>query len=222
MNKFDRLGPPKWQLQEMTISPLRRAPKLRLVSETGQVDRTQTGDRVAPKLDVAETDVERTRRQWEENERGKNDYVDQVNHDLRQVVVNVMRTMRGAGKPYEIFDQVVSLADTMLRCHQYFGYPHDYDAFRRSTQLCYFGDEDCESDKAWWAWQRAVVSGSLRLLAARMAGNNYQSSQLSAGEYDMLDGMRTWQKFEEEEARYLATKGARRLLDESRQKRRRK
>jgi hypothetical protein len=149
MNKFDRLGPPKWQLRDMTISPLRRAPKLKLVSESGQVHRTQTGDRVEPKLAVAETDVERTRRQWEENERGKNDYVDQINHDLRELVVNVMRTMRGAGKPYEICDQVVSLADTMLRCYQYFGYPHDYDAFRRSAQLCYFSDEDREADKSW-------------------------------------------------------------------------
>jgi hypothetical protein len=55
-----------------------------------------------------------------------------------------------------------------------------------------------------------------------MAGNNYQSSQLSAGESDMLDGMRRWQKFEEEKARPLPARVAQRLLDKSRQKQRRK
>lgn len=115
-------------------------------------------------------------------EREKAYAVDRLEWGTRELVANLLRVMRGAGRPLELPQQIVNFAESILevsktaRLWAVSSAIEDalYSAFPRNL-----GAPEREEDI------RIIVSGSLQLLASRLV---HQRAQEAAGEREIVDG----------------------------------
>jgi hypothetical protein len=124
---------------------------------------------------------------------------------LRDVAANMLRIIRGAGKPYDLLRQiktVVDVADRFQHLHQRF--PNDIiaNSLRLESEAetiiarARAGDRFSQSDVDRWLedgtfekmWaEHTVLCGSLQIIASDLIG---QTTQKTAGQREFRDGLR--------------------------------
>jgi hypothetical protein len=115
-----------------------------------------------------------------------------VRRALRELTANLLRMIRGAGKPYLIVGQLDELTTALIAYSEKSGsmMPSDHDLKRALTPEEYdplfratYGDLEAERRDA----IQQIVRGSLQLVASQMLG---QSTQEAAGRSEMHAGSR--------------------------------
>jgi len=110
-----------------------------------------------------------------------------VDDALRELTANLLRVVRGAGRPHDIADQSLALTDSLV-------------AYREATGVLPFGDDLAaviqpgEPDLRLWGGDeqarhyahQLVIKGSLQVTASRLL---HQPTQEAAGRREMHDGM---------------------------------
>ena len=142
-----------------------------------------------PKLvhEQSEAEIEAARKEREERdaERKRQD----VEWALRRLTSNLLRIVRGAGKPYEVLDEVASLAEALAALGPRNGY---------AAGETVVGALDIWRDTPEAETLDIIVSGALQIAASRLAG---QRTQETAGRRELQDGIRYRQEAIEERRR---------------------
>lgn len=125
---------------------------------------------------------------------------------LRDLAANLLRIVRGAGKPHEIGQQAEALLKAYIEYHEAFGhYPPSYDL----TEIL-----STERSEEWrnrlkgselsrvYAVEQ-IVAGSLQIAASRLVG---QTTQERAGDSELYAGVRALEAAQEEGWREQAAK----------------
>ena len=117
---------------------------------------------------------------------------------LVSLTVNLLRVTRGAGKAYEVGRQAVELVQVMQKYRNAFGYyPGEgefHSALRYERERTgEYGPREERADAL-----ELIMRGSLQVVASRLAG---QRMQISAGESEMLDGLKDYQLWQEDRRR---------------------
>jgi hypothetical protein len=144
-------------------------------------------DREPPRLVVANTDAELERQRAETNRKWAEQEVDWT---LRQMAANLIRVVRGAGKPFEIAENAQTFILALVKYREVTG---DLDVMDQFPAMLSIGAKDylrrgldgAKLDEA-RAEERAV-RGALQVAASRLLG---QTTQVKAGEDELSDGAR--------------------------------
>lgn len=126
---------------------------------------------------VSESTEEDRKREWAER---------QVIHVARHMAINLLRVVRGAGRPHQIYVDAKEFARAAEAYFEAFGmWPVEqlYQAFDLSPEYEITDPlrEDVEHATL------SIIAGALQTAASRMAG---QRSQEAAGMREMLDGIK--------------------------------
>jgi hypothetical protein len=103
---------------------------------------------------------------------------------LKELAANLIRVVRGAGKPYEIASQADRVLDAFEAYREVVGHYPPSDEIQNAVSIR-FHDHDRESSEIDWAISQ-IVQGSLQIAASRIVG---QSTQEAAGERETLEGV---------------------------------
>src|SRR6185312_10180354 len=109
---------------------------------------------------------------------------------LRDITANLLRVVRGAGKPYEIVRQTSALVEALVAYQKAVG--HWPPSHELAGMLSFERDEQWQSRVSGSALariyaQERVVRGALQIVASRLIG---QTTQERAGDSEMYDGIR--------------------------------
>lgn len=116
---------------------------------------------------------------------------------MREHAANILRIVRGAGKPYDLARQMAGILQRFEDYRSVTGhYPSSGDL---GAMLRVERDDDrfigCDDDDLNMMFaERGIVSGALQVAASELVG---QSTQQSRGETEMHDGMRRWEEARE-------------------------
>jgi hypothetical protein len=111
---------------------------------------------------------------------------EEVRWALQDMAANLLRVVRGAGRPHEVGLQAGRLIEALAAYREVAGmFPHAYDLTRF---LSVNRDEEmlarCSKDERARAYEEErVVRGALQVAASRLAG---QKTQEAAGHHEML------------------------------------
>lgn len=120
---------------------------------------------------------------------------------LSGLTANLLRIVRGAGKGYEVASDAVRLVAAMEGFRTAFGHWPEDDRFS-SVLAVRDTDRFYEDGQGRHDAIETIVSGSLRLAAARLLG---QKLQISAGEREVEEGLRTYDAWLQERRKAWAT-----------------
>lgn len=124
---------------------------------------------------------------------------------------NLLRVVRGAGKPHEIGSQAVALVEALV------GYRGAVGTFPPADEMSGFLDVDydremlaqcSERERVRVYAQERVMRSALQIAASRLIG---QGTQEAAGDYEMHGGIREFEAIREEERRTFAAASAGRV-----------
>lgn len=112
-----------------------------------------------------------------------------VSHAVRDLASNLMRVVRGAGKPHDIFRQAHTLAEAFVRYHEATGLVVAADEL--STMLSIEGDPQFADHFSGLERDRldagqCVIQGALQVAASRLLN---QKTQETVGQQEMFEGM---------------------------------
>ena len=123
----------------------------------------------------------------------KREKLDEVERRFVDLASNVLRVVRGAGKPGDIGDQASALAWAYIEFEKVAGhYPfpeHIAEAANIAPthdQLSKMSPENYEEV----ASEHQIIKGALQIAASRLLR---QRTQESAGDNEMFEGMRRWE-----------------------------
>lgn len=115
----------------------------------------------------------------------------QLDWKLRELTANLLRITRGAGKPYQIMQQMTDLAAAIQGFWDAKGLSPYGDEFARALDVSNdletmqsWSNEDREREYA----ERRLIRGVLQVVASRLIG---QKTQEAAGHNEMYDGLRS-------------------------------
>lgn len=119
---------------------------------------------------------------------------------LRELTANLMRICRGAGKPREVEEQIGSIAAMFAEHRRVVG--GGWPPVDVGAMLYLFGRRDhyeklSERTLTRALAQNTIVRGSLQIAASELLD---QRTQVTAGEYEMLNGLRVIEKQRAENA----------------------
>lgn len=121
---------------------------------------------------------------------------------LVNLTVNILRVTRGAGRAYEIGRQASALIEAMERHWDAFGHYPGTDDVHRALR---FRDQERDPEYGSEQWRtdalQQIMSGSLQVIASRLAG---QRTQVAAGEDEMRRGLNYYAEWREEVRRERA------------------
>ncbi|EHM02027.1 hypothetical protein HMPREF9946_01545 [Acetobacteraceae bacterium AT-5844] len=125
--------------------------------------------------------------------------LDRLRWALRELAANLMRITRGAGKPYDVVDQIASLITIVADYQKLTGRAVPMEAF--SDALVIQRDWDGLAEISDGARERLrateqVVEGALQVAASRLLG---QTTHASRGTNEMFDGMHRIRDLNEKE-----------------------
>lgn len=131
-----------------------------------------------------------------------------VSWKLRNLTANLLRVVRGAGKPHEIAEQAGELVLAVAAYQKAFG--HWPPSWELSEMLSIDQPQEGLARLEGHEWSRAhaehtIVRGALQIAASRLIG---QSTQERAGESEMLDGVRSLEAAREEMRREFASRAS--------------
>lgn len=111
---------------------------------------------------------------------------------LKELAANVIRVVRGAGKPHEIASQAGRVVLAFEAYHDVVGhYPPGHE-IQDAINIRYHS-EQWETDDVDWAVDQ-IIQGSLQVAASRVLAQNTQEA---AGERELKDGVRSMEKAQE-------------------------
>lgn len=114
----------------------------------------------------------------------------QVEATLRELAANIIRVVRGAGKPCNIMNQCTDFVNAVDRYHDQAGvWPSDWDinqalSIHRELSLAEI-DIDWERE----AIYEAAMRGSLQVAASRLAGQRVQEQRAESQVLDAVKGL---------------------------------
>ncbi|NOJ40801.1 hypothetical protein [Bradyrhizobium australiense] len=134
---------------------------------------------------------------------------------LREVAANMVRIVRGAGKPHELLIQMKAVIDSAIKFRDLHGYwPNDVIAnalqLTDEMQDCLDRGRAGTLDQAhidrWWKdgtfdkmmAEHTMYKGVLQIVASGLIGQN---TQQRAGESEFHDGLRRFERIREEQLR---------------------
>lgn len=124
--------------------------------------------------------------------------VDEVGSRLRDLAANMLRVIRGAGKPWEIGGQAQAVIESMIEYREVVGH------FPSSEEVA--SALDIERDPEWMARasaetrhfddaQQTVIHGALQIAASRLLGQNTQEA---AGRHELFGGVAELEEIREQ------------------------
>lgn len=147
-----------------------------------------------------------------EKQRAREWAKDDVERTIREVAANMLRIIRGAGKPHEILMQMKSVIDAALKFREVNdSWPYDIIAnelhlksedeeFREGERQGRYTSEQVDRWLADGEYDRILAEhtiqrGALQMIASALIGQNTQER---AGESEFHDGLRSWAHNREE------------------------
>jgi hypothetical protein len=134
----------------------------------------------------------------------------QVAWTIRELTANLLRITRGAGKPYEVMQQMADLAEAIRGYRAVTGLSLYPDEFARALDVSndpgtmqHWSAEDRHRDDA----EERIIRGVLQVVASRLVN---QKTQEAIGRNDMFDGLRDLEDLRTE-ARKARARDARQL-----------
>lgn len=140
-----------------------------------------------------------------ESDIARNEAAQDVEWRLRELAANLLRVIRGAGKPYDLPQDAASFVRAVVAYQEAAG--HGVPSDELSAMLTDAVDQDIdraqgdESDRAYA--ERKIMRGCLQIAASRLLG---QRTQESAGDSELYDGARDLEAWREEQRRQWAAK----------------
>lgn len=117
--------------------------------------------------------------------------LDRLQWELIETAANLLRVVRGAGRPYQLPGQFLAVLQCFERYREIAGqYPSEHEL---STALSYMSRRD-ERDDEWSYAIDKIVRGSLQFAASTLL---HQSTQQAAGESELIDGVTGIEKIRE-------------------------
>jgi hypothetical protein len=153
-----------------------------------------------PKLTIAasnEGEEVTRRRSREAQERA----LSKLEWSIRELVANILRVMRGAGKPFRIFDDLTNLRDAMREMDEV----TFYDATMRFEEVLHSAMKQERDDDGIHYACHTITRGVLQMLASELVG---QGTQKRAGESELTRGIREMQSAWEESRKKWRTQAA--------------
>jgi hypothetical protein len=149
-----------------------------------------------------------------EAELAQREAMGQVRWALRDLAANLMRIIRGAGKPWEIGQQAQALINSIIAYREAAGYSPSSDENYKSPIARRWPGRVDRFDKhgsrnRMWA-EDIVIRGCLQIAASRLL---YQNTQRRAGEHEMYDGLRDLEEARKEARKAWAEPTKRRQVD---------
>lgn len=160
-----------------------------------------------------------------ERQRARDRAKDDFSWAIREVAANMLRIIRGAGKPYELVLQMQRAIDAAVKfreVHQYWPQEvitNDLQIQSEYERICREGKLPQATIDRWWEdgtfdamiAEHTILRGSLQTIASELIG---QSTQKSAGKNELHDGIMSWIRNREERKRkreqaHKAERGAR-------------
>lgn len=133
-------------------------------------------------------------------ELAKQQALDELHWPMRELTANLLRVARGAGKAYEIPNQIVTVLECLKEYQSEVGYlPSDHEL---SAALRLHDDADEARDGFSFA-THVMVKGALQMAASTLVG---QSTQHAAGRSELMRGLKYLEDHREENRkRYRGT-----------------
>jgi hypothetical protein len=139
----------------------------------------------------------------------REDALDNLNRRLRDLSANVLRNVRGAGKPWDIGKQCESVVEAMIQYREVFGlWPASEEI---SAALSIAPKEELldrlneENQRRCWT-EYEIIRGALQVAASDLLGQN---THRSTGHNEMFDGIFKWHRLNEEAQAALGRRPAR-------------
>lgn len=134
---------------------------------------------------------------------------DEIVWPLRELAANLMRVIRGAGKPYDIGKQAAAVVSAFVDYREVVGaYPTSYEithALRLDTDK----NDDAPVQEDRWGWaEEDIVRGCLQMAASDLLG---QATQRSAGRHEMMKGLMEIEAIRQENRRAHVSARPRRI-----------
>lgn len=144
---------------------------------------------------TSEAEIERKRRDDDLHR-----VCDQLHWRLRDLAANMMRVARGAGKPYEIGKQCVSVIDAMQSYRNLAGfYPSSGELSEMLNLRQFERDHGLRgSESAWYMAEQKMVRGALQMAASTLLGQN---TQHAAGSTELFEGFEVIEEIRDENSR---------------------
>ena len=119
---------------------------------------------------------------------------------LRELAANLLRTVRGAGKPYAVAEQIFAVAEALQAYRDKVGnWPAEHD-IRAALDRDARWPEGKPRDEFGFGVD-AMVDGGLQIVASQLLG---QSAQESAGERELFEGLKIVEDIRARNARAAA------------------
>ena len=146
-----------------------------------------------------------------ERQRARERAEDEFSWAIREVAANMLRIIRGAGKPYELVLQMQRAIDAAVKfreVHQYWPQEvitNDLQIQSEDDKICREGLPQATIDR-WWEdgtldsmmTEHTILRGALQTIASELIG---QSTQRSAGNNELHDGIMSWIRNRDERKR---------------------
>jgi hypothetical protein len=134
---------------------------------------------------------------------------------IRDTAANMLRIIRGAGKPYELLSQMKKSIDAAIKFQEHHNHwPTDViatdleleDEHRTCLDRAYAGTMDQATIDRWWRdgtfdrmlAEHTIYRGALQAIASELTGQNTQKRR---GESEFHEGIRDWVRVREERIR---------------------
>jgi hypothetical protein len=151
-----------------------------------------------------------------EQDLAKRSAAEQLEYGLRELAANMMRVVRGAGKPYEIAPQIFGLTGLLQDYKEAVGtWPSSYDV-GQMLELGYRFEHLAARDDSEDMFHRAeheVMRASLQFAASRLMEQRTQETRASS---DMHDAMRRIEEIRAERRRQRGKPPSKENLDRER------
>lgn len=140
---------------------------------------------------------------------------DELRWSLRELAANMMRVVRGTGKPHEIGSQIFGLTEAFQAYKNVAGTWPSSDLIGEALELAYRFEHlpDRADRDPFYRAEHEVMRASLQVAASRLMR---QSTQETRGRSDMHDAMRPIERIRAENLRKMGKPPSKRSLDRER------
>jgi hypothetical protein len=166
-------------------------------------------------IDGGGQDKEERERQQKEHDRQRDREWAQSDFSwaIRDCAANMLRIIRGAGKPHELMRQMQKALNASEKFREVHGYwPQDVianalcleDEFEKHRARVHEGTLDQGALDRWWkdgtfermTAEHTIYRGALQIVASQLIG---QSTQQAAGDRELHDGLRNYERAREDQ-----------------------
>lgn len=109
---------------------------------------------------------------------------DELNWPLRDLAANMIRVARGAGKPAQLYEQMIDVVRTMKAYLDHRHGEHLEADIREALEIA-TSPPDNYRDDGWSSAERRIVRGSLQVAASKLV---CQAPQEAAGKNEIMEG----------------------------------